>query len=139
MNSTSEIKEGVVRLRKGMDGVRPKQLNWLFYLRYTPKPNHPSSVLVIRIGNLNSETTDSEIHSKCLSIGSLEGLARINEDSVEVSFRARSMNEANSILELKMLNEATVDHSQWMAEVVPEAMKLLKNKWVGGSVVLSKI
>ncbi|KAH0927232.1 LOW QUALITY PROTEIN: hypothetical protein HID58_019488 [Brassica napus] len=123
-----EIKEGVVRLRKGMDGVRPKQLNWLFYLRYTPKPNHPSSVLVIRIGNLNSETTDSEIHSKCLSIGSLEGLARINEDSVEVSFRARSMNEANSILELKMLNEATVDHSQWMAEVVPEADEASKEQ-----------
>ena len=63
---------------------------------------HPSSVLVIRIGNLNSETTDSEIHSRCLSIGSFEGLARVSEDSVEVSFRARNMNEANSILELKM-------------------------------------
>ncbi|KAJ0246417.1 Sucrose-phosphatase-like protein [Hirschfeldia incana] len=60
--------------------------------------NHPTSVLVIRISNLNSKTTDSEIHSRCLSIGSLEGLARVNEDSVDVSFRARNMNEANSIL-----------------------------------------
>ncbi|XP_056867238.1 uncharacterized protein LOC108859363 isoform X3 [Raphanus sativus] len=81
--------------------------------------NHPTSVLVIRISNLNSKTTDSEIHSRCLSIGSLEGLARVSEDSVDVSFRATNMNEANSIL--KKLNKATVDHSQWTAEIVPEA------------------
>ncbi|WZZ82537.1 hypothetical protein YC2023_103109 [Brassica napus] len=89
-------------------------------------PNHLSSVLVIRIGNLNSETTDSEIHSRCLSIGSFEGLARVSEDSVEVLFRARSMNEANSIL--KKLNEATVDHSQWTAEIVPEADEASKEQ-----------
>lgn len=89
-------------------------------------PNHLSSVLVIRIGNLNSETTDSEIHSRCLSIGSFEGLVRVREDSVEVLFRARSMNEANSIL--KKLNEATVDHSQWTAEVVPEANEASKEQ-----------
>ncbi|KAF8074453.1 hypothetical protein N665_1101s0015 [Sinapis alba] len=80
---------------------------------------HSSSVLVIRISNLNSKTTDTKIHSRCFSISSLEGLARVNEDSVNVSFRARNMNEANSILE--KLNEATVDHSQWRAEIVPEA------------------
>ncbi|XP_009116924.2 uncharacterized protein LOC103842068 isoform X2 [Brassica rapa] len=87
---------------------------------------HPSSVLVIRIGNLNSETTDSEIHSRCLSIGSFEGLARVSEDSVEVSFRARNMNEANSIL--KKLNKATVDHTKWTAEIVPEAKEASKEQ-----------
>ncbi|CAH8359994.1 unnamed protein product [Eruca vesicaria subsp. sativa] len=88
--------------------------------------NHPSSVLVIRISNLNSKTADSKIHSRCSSIGSLEGLARVNEDSVEVSFRARSMNEAKSILE--KLNKATVDHSQWTAEIVPESEESSKDQ-----------
>lgn len=60
---------------------------------------HPSSVVVIRIGNLNSKTADSMIHSMCLSIGPLEGLARVNEDTVDVLFRARNLNEADSILE----------------------------------------
>ncbi|KAL0715033.1 hypothetical protein Bca4012_022012 [Brassica carinata] len=81
--------------------------------------SHSSSVLVIRISNLNSKTTDSEIHSRCLSIGSLEGLVRVNEASVDVLFRARNKNEANSIL--KKLNKSTVDNSQWTAEIVPEA------------------
>ncbi|VVB06640.1 unnamed protein product [Arabis nemorensis] len=80
---------------------------------------HPSSFVVIRIGNLNSKTTDSKIHSMCLSIGPLEGLARVNEDTVDVLFRAKNLKKADSILE--KLNEATVDHSQWTAEIVPEA------------------
>uniref|UniRef100_A0A1J3FYE9 RRM domain-containing protein n=1 Tax=Noccaea caerulescens TaxID=107243 RepID=A0A1J3FYE9_NOCCA len=80
---------------------------------------HPSSLAVIRISNLNSETTDSVIRTMCLKIGPLEGLARVNEDTADVLFRARNLNEADSIL--KELNEATVDHSQWRAEIVPEA------------------
>ncbi|CAH2063068.1 unnamed protein product [Thlaspi arvense] len=90
------------------------------------RSNHPSLAVVIRIGNLNSITTDSMIHSRCSSIGSLEGLSRVNEDSVDVLFRARNMNEANSLLE--KLNDATVDHSQWMAEIVPEAEEACRDQ-----------
>lgn len=61
--------------------------------------NHPSSVVVIRIGNLNSKTADSMIHSMCLSVGPIEGLARVNEDTVDVSYRVKTLSEADSILE----------------------------------------
>ncbi|KAG7566718.1 hypothetical protein ISN44_As10g032440 [Arabidopsis suecica] len=88
--------------------------------------NHPYSVLVIRIGNLNSKTADSMIHSMCLSICPLEGLARVNEDTVDVLFRVKNRNEADSILE--ELKDATVDNSQWTVEIVPEAEEGLKNQ-----------
>jgi uncharacterized membrane protein len=61
--------------------------------------NTLSSVLVIRIGNLNSKTADSLIHSMCFSIGPLEGLTRVNEDTVDVLFRLKDLKEADSILE----------------------------------------
>ncbi|XP_023638468.1 uncharacterized protein LOC17886701 [Capsella rubella] len=79
--------------------------------------NHPSSVVVIRIGNLNSKTADSMIHSMCLSVGPLEGLARVKEDTVDVSYRVKNLNEADSILE--ELKDTAVDNSQWTAKIVP--------------------
>ncbi|XP_010413264.1 PREDICTED: uncharacterized protein LOC104699624 isoform X2 [Camelina sativa] len=88
--------------------------------------NHPSSVVVIRIGNLNSKTADSMIHSMCLSLGPLEGLARVNEDTVDVLYRVKKRNEADSILE--ELKDSTVDNSQWTAEIVPEAEEASKDE-----------
>ncbi|AEE80370.1 sucrose-phosphatase-like protein [Arabidopsis thaliana] len=88
--------------------------------------NTLSSVLVIRIGNLNSKTADSLIHSMCFSIGPLEGLTRVNEDTVDVLFRLKDLKEADSILE--ELNDATVDNSQWTAEIVLEAEEASKNQ-----------
>ncbi|CAA7030514.1 unnamed protein product [Microthlaspi erraticum] len=79
---------------------------------------HPASLAVIRISNLNPKTADSVIHSMCLKIGPLEGIARINEDTAHVLFRARNQDEADSLL--KELNDATVDQSQWRAEIAPE-------------------
>ncbi|KFK35430.1 hypothetical protein AALP_AA5G283500 [Arabis alpina] len=80
--------------------------------------NYPASVVVIRIGNLNSKTTDSMIHSMCLSIGPLGGIARANDDTCDVFFRVKTLKEADSVLE--ELNDACVDQSQWTAEIVPE-------------------
>ncbi|XP_010512655.1 PREDICTED: uncharacterized protein LOC104788589 isoform X5 [Camelina sativa] len=88
--------------------------------------NHPSSVVVIRIGNLNSKTADSMIHSMCLSLGPLEGLARVNEDTVDVLYRVKKRNEADSILE--ELIDTTVDNSQWTAEIVSEAEEASKDE-----------
>ncbi|KAL1216195.1 hypothetical protein V5N11_018648 [Cardamine amara subsp. amara] len=88
--------------------------------------NHPSSVVVIRIGNLNSETADSMIHSMCLSIAVLEGFTRLNEDTVDVVFRVKNLNEADSILE--ELKDTTLNCSQWTAEIVPEAEEASKDQ-----------
>ncbi|CAN8280304.1 unnamed protein product [Cochlearia groenlandica] len=80
--------------------------------------NNHSSLAVIRISNLNSETTDSMIHSMCLLIRPIEGLVRVNEHSVDVLFRARNLNEVDYILD--ELNDTTVDHSKWTAKIVQE-------------------
>ncbi|XP_010468938.1 PREDICTED: uncharacterized protein LOC104749062 isoform X2 [Camelina sativa] len=88
--------------------------------------NHPSSVVFIRIGNLNSKTADSLIHSMCLSVGPLEGLARVNEDTVDVLYRVKKRNVADSILE--ELKDTTVDNSQWTAEILPEAEEASKDE-----------
>ncbi|XP_010544981.1 PREDICTED: uncharacterized protein LOC104817467 [Tarenaya hassleriana] len=75
----------------------------------------PSSIVSVRISNLKSETADSKIHSTCTSLGSLEGLARIDQDTVKALFRVRNSKEADRILE--KLNETRIDDLQWSAEL----------------------
>lgn len=52
-------------------------------------PLEEKGEVTIRITNINSETTDSAVHSMCTSCGGLEGLVRTKEDAVDALFSVK--------------------------------------------------
>ncbi|KAL6515935.1 hypothetical protein OROGR_019240 [Orobanche gracilis] len=73
-------------------------------------------IVAFRIENINEETTDYAIHSRCKTVGGFVGLARTSRDAVEVLFNVpNDMNHRNT---LKMLNSTVVDGNHWSAHVV---------------------
>lgn len=55
-------------------------------------PIHPpddQEEVTIRITNINSETSDSAVHSMCKSCGSLEGVVRTKADAVDALFSVK--------------------------------------------------
>lgn len=81
-----------------------------------PSPIIIENVLTVRIKNINTETTDSAVHSKCTSYGPLNGLVRRQDDAVDVLFRVKDSSEAKSIL--RRLNGTKFDGRQWSAHVL---------------------
>ncbi|CAL5357721.1 unnamed protein product [Camellia sinensis] len=61
-------------------------------------PPHPLETVTIRIKNISNETADAAIHSICMSFGSLEGLARTEEDAVDALYSVKDNLDLQSIL-----------------------------------------
>ncbi|GMI66623.1 hypothetical protein HRI_000331600 [Hibiscus trionum] len=78
-------------------------------------PLQSSETVIIRISNISLETAESAIHFTCKSCGFLEGLVRLKEDVVDVSFRVNSETDTKAIL--KKLNSTVMDESQWSADL----------------------
>ncbi|KAL6564134.1 hypothetical protein OROMI_015584 [Orobanche minor] len=73
-------------------------------------------IVAFRIENINEETTDYAIHSRCKTVGEFVGLARTRRDAVEVLFNVP--NDTNHRNTLKMLNSTVADGNHWSAHVV---------------------
>ncbi|KAM2787541.1 hypothetical protein PS2_008304 [Malus domestica] len=78
-------------------------------------PPEEEEEVTIRITNINSETTDSAVHSMCTSCGSLEGLVRTKEDAVDALFSVKDKAGIKSII--KKLNETMVNGHKWSADL----------------------
>ncbi|XVF72713.1 hypothetical protein PTKIN_Ptkin12aG0142400 [Pterospermum kingtungense] len=74
-----------------------------------------SEIVTIRISNVNSETADSAIHSRCILCGPLEGLVRTKEDVVNALFSVEGEADIKSIL--NKLNSTVMDESKWSAQL----------------------
>ncbi|EYU46791.1 hypothetical protein MIMGU_mgv1a011186mg [Erythranthe guttata] len=53
------------------------------------QPVDAVDVVTIRIKNINKDTTDFAIHSRCKSVGEFVGLSRTSEDAVDAFFNVR--------------------------------------------------
>lgn len=62
-------------------------------------PLDVSETVAIKIKNISFETADAAIHSACMSFGSLEGLARTKEDTVDAIYNVKNVLESQSILQ----------------------------------------
>ncbi|XP_059659385.1 uncharacterized protein LOC132306147 [Cornus florida] len=76
-----------------------------------------AETVTIRIKNISSETTVPAIHSKCVSIGSLEGLSRAKNDAVDAFYSVQHELESQSIL--KKLNGTVINDCRWSANLLP--------------------
>ncbi|KAK6135056.1 hypothetical protein DH2020_031203 [Rehmannia glutinosa] len=63
-------------------------------------------IVAFRIENINKETTDYTIHSRCKAAGEFVGLARTSKDVVEA-----------------LLNNTVIDHNRWSAVVLTSESK----------------
>ncbi|GLT42619.1 hypothetical protein SLA2020_166090 [Shorea laevis] len=80
-------------------------------------PVHVFQTIAIRISNIRSGTTDSTIHSVCTSCGPLEGLTRVEQDTVDVFFKVRTKSEIQRIL--NRLDTTFMDTFRWSAKFQP--------------------
>ncbi|RXI02500.1 hypothetical protein DVH24_002578 [Malus domestica] len=76
-------------------------------------PLEEKEEVTIRITNINSETTDSAVHSMCTSCGGLEGLVRTKEDAVDALFSVKDNAGIKRII--KRLNQTIVNGHKWSA------------------------
>ncbi|KAM1257468.1 hypothetical protein TB2_031006 [Malus domestica] len=93
-------------------------------------PLEEKEEVTIRITNINSETTDSAVHSMCTSCGGLEGLVRTKEDAVDALFSVKDNAGIKRII--KRLNQTIVNGHKWSAglhgrDSSPEAMSKQSN------------
>ncbi|KAL7199044.1 hypothetical protein ACSBR2_021347 [Camellia fascicularis] len=79
-------------------------------------PPHPLETVTIRIKNISNETADAAIHSICMSFGSLEGLARTEEDAVDALYSVKDNLDLQSIL--KKLNATFTGDRRWSASLL---------------------
>ncbi|KAL7226910.1 hypothetical protein ACSBR1_021891 [Camellia fascicularis] len=79
-------------------------------------PPHPLETVIIRIKNISNETADAAIHSICMSFGSLEGLARTEEDAVDALYSVKDNLDLQSIL--KKLNATFTGDRRWSASLL---------------------
>ncbi|GFQ02452.1 hypothetical protein PHJA_002389100 [Phtheirospermum japonicum] len=82
-------------------------------------PVHPLDavdIVAVRIENVNEETSDYAIHSRCKTVGEFVGLARTSKDVVEAFFNVR--HDTNHLNILKLLNNTVIDRNNWSAHVV---------------------
>ncbi|KAI3449415.1 hypothetical protein Pfo_006080 [Paulownia fortunei] len=87
-------------------------------------PVHPLDavdVVAFRIENINKETTDYTIHSRCKSVGEFVGLARTSKDVVEAFFNVR--NDTIHLKILQKLNDTVIDLNRWSAHVLTSKSK----------------
>lgn len=80
------------------------------------RPLDVPDTVAIKIKNISFETADSAIHSACMSFGSLEGLARTKEDTVDAIYNVKDDWESQSILE--KLNDTITDGHRWSAHLL---------------------
>ncbi|KAL6271916.1 hypothetical protein ACE6H2_028827 [Prunus campanulata] len=81
-------------------------------------PIHPpddQEAVTIRITNINSETSDSAIHSMCMSCGSLEGVVRTKADAVDALFSVKDNMGIQSLI--RKLNRTIVNDHKWSANL----------------------
>ncbi|KAK4406955.1 Transcription factor [Sesamum angolense] len=64
-------------------------------------------VVAIRITNINEETSDYKIHSRCKSVGNFVGLARRSKDVVDAFYNIR--NEKIHLDKLQRLDNSVID------------------------------
>lgn len=81
----------------------------------TIRPLDGKEALIIRITNIGSETTDSAIHSMCMSYGSLEGLVRTKEDAVDAFFSLGDNVDIHRIV--AKLNDTVMNDHKWSANL----------------------
>ncbi|KAL8054702.1 hypothetical protein ABFX02_04G009300 [Erythranthe guttata] len=80
------------------------------------QPVDAVDVVTIRIKNINKDTTDFAIHSRCKSVGEFVGLSRTSKDAVDAFFNVRDDKIHLNIL--KKLNNTVVDCNVWSADVL---------------------
>lgn len=80
------------------------------------RPLDVLETLAIKIKNISFETADAAIHSACISFGSLEGLARTKEDTVDAIYNVKNVLESQSILQ--KLNDTIADGHRWSAHLL---------------------
>uniref|UniRef100_A0A2P2P121 Uncharacterized protein LOC105137957 isoform X11 n=1 Tax=Rhizophora mucronata TaxID=61149 RepID=A0A2P2P121_RHIMU len=78
-------------------------------------PFRAPSIVTITICNISSKTSDSAIHSMCMSLGPLEGLVRKTEDEADALFSVDEESDADSIL--TRLNNTTMENCKWSAHL----------------------
>ncbi|KAK4418075.1 hypothetical protein Salat_2220200 [Sesamum alatum] len=78
-------------------------------------------VVAIRIENINNETSDYTIHSRCKSVGEFAGLARRSKDVVDAFFNVR--NDTIHLDILQRLNSSVIDLNRWSAHLLTEKSK----------------
>lgn len=73
--------------------------------------------ITVRISNVSSYTAEPLIHSTCTSCGPVEGLSRINNNSVDVVYSANSFSAGEAIV--KKLRAACAEEN-WTVELLSE-------------------
>ncbi|XP_034227170.1 uncharacterized protein LOC117636662 isoform X4 [Prunus dulcis] len=71
--------------------------------------------VTIRITNINSETSDSAVHSMCKSCGSLAGVVRTKADAVDALFSVKDNMGIQSLI--RKLNQMVVNDHKWSANL----------------------
>ncbi|KAL3648094.1 hypothetical protein CASFOL_009062 [Castilleja foliolosa] len=73
-------------------------------------------IVAVRIENINEETTEYAIHSRCKAVGEFVGLARTSNDVVEAFYTVR--HDTNHLNIIKKLNNTVIDSNKWSANVL---------------------
>ncbi|PRQ21676.1 hypothetical protein RchiOBHm_Chr7g0241871 [Rosa chinensis] len=115
LESSTSLKNDSSKLESVEASKRPFLADEVSVNCFDPSPLVDKEAVSIRIANINSETTDSAIHSMCTSYGCLEGLVRTKEDAVDAFFSVEDNADIDSIV--AKLNDTVMNDHEWSAKL----------------------